>query len=87
MLLAVRRLKVSSPARTQGTTPPGQSFYAGTGGHHFLPAWEQRSILVYRCWVCSLVTMPRQGSLEGEDAELRRVQRIRIYPLLLRLPH
>ena len=46
VLLAARRLKVSSPARTQGTTPPGQSFYAGTGRHHFLPSWEQRSILV-----------------------------------------
>lgn len=86
MLLAVCRLRISSSARTQGTTPPGQSFYAGMGGHHALPSWEQCSILVYRRRVCSLITMPHQGNLEEEDAELRRVQGIRIYPLLPCLP-
>lgn len=47
------------------------------GGHHVLPSWEQCSILVYRHRVCSLITMPHQGNLEEEDAELRRVQRIK----------
>lgn len=73
MLLALCRLRVSSPARARGTTLPGQSFYAGMGGHHFLPSWVRLSILVHWRSVCSLTAMTHRGSPGRRGCRVKEV--------------
>lgn len=86
VLLAICRLRVSSPARAQGTTLLGQSFYAGLGGHYFWPPRVRLSILVRWCWVCLLIAMRHQGGPGRRGCRVKELVRRRVCSLLPCLP-